>query len=137
MDWQRYQQQHLDAWHQDGAVVVPNFFTAEEIAPIGSDYARLYGLQGAGDGTPLRIDTGGPAGAFHPKQFVNLDTLPFDASPEMNLISLHPALIKLAQDLLGCEEIHLYGQPVIAGQYGRQVTRRPAGDCWPAAAVYA
>ena len=31
-----------------------------------------------------------------------------DASPEMNLISLHPALIKLAEDLLGCEEIHLY-----------------------------
>jgi hypothetical protein len=36
LDWRRYQQQHLDAWHQDGAVVVPNFFTAEEIAPIGS-----------------------------------------------------------------------------------------------------
>ena len=108
MDSQRYQQAHLDAWHQDGAVVVPNFFTAEEISPIRADYLRLYGVQGAGDGKTLRIDTGEPAGAFHRKQFINLDTLPFDAGPEMNLISLHPALVKFAQDLLGCEQIHLY-----------------------------
>jgi hypothetical protein len=108
LDTERYRQKDLDAWHHDGAVVMPNFFTAEEIAPIYSDYAQLYGARGAGDGKTLRIDTGEPAGAFHRKQFVNLDTLPFDASPEMNLISLHPALIKLAKDLLGCEEIHLY-----------------------------
>ena len=108
MDTQRYRQEDLDAWHQDGAVVVRNFFSAEEIAPVYSDYARLYGVRGAGDGNSLSIDTGQPAGAFHPKQFVNLDTLPFDASVDMNLISLHPGLIRLAKDLLGCENVQLY-----------------------------
>ena len=92
MDAKRYQQKDLDAWHQDGAVVVPNFFTAKEIAPIYADYTRLYGIHGAGDGNTLRIDTDGPVGAFHRKQFINLDTLPFDAGVEMNLISLHPEL---------------------------------------------
>ena len=95
MDTQRYRQEDLDAWHQDGAVVVRNFFSAEEIAPVYIDYARLYGTRGAGDGNSLSIDTGQPTGAFHPKQFVNLDTLPFDASVDMNLISLHPGLIRL------------------------------------------
>ena len=104
----RYQQQQIEAWHEDGAVVVPNFFTPDEIAPIYDDYARLYGFEGAGNGNPLAIDTGQPAGAFHPKQFKNLDTLPYDGSVEMNLISLHPALIQLASELLGGQPVQLY-----------------------------
>ena len=104
----RYQQQQIESWHEDGAVVVPNFFTADEIAPIYDDYARLYGFEGAGNGNPLAIDTGQPAGAFHPKQFKNLDTLPYDGSVEMNLISLHPALIQLASELLGNQPVQLY-----------------------------
>ena len=104
----RYQQQQIEAWHEDGAVVVPNFFTPDEIAPIYDDYARLYGFEGAGNGNPLAIDTGQPAGAFHPKQFKNLHTLPYDGSVEMNLISLHPALIQLASELLGGQPVQLY-----------------------------
>ncbi len=104
----RYQQQQIETWHEDGAVVVPNFFTPDEIAPIYDDYARLYGFEGAGNGNPLAIDTGQPAGAFHPKQFKNLDTLPYDGSVEMNLISLHPALIQLASELLGGQPVQLY-----------------------------
>ena len=104
----RYQQQQIESWHEDGAVVVPKFFTPDEIAPIYDDYARLYGFEGAGNGNPLAIDTGQPAGAFHPKQFKNLDTLPYDGSVEMNLISLHPALIQLASKLLGGQPVQLY-----------------------------
>ena len=104
----RYQQQQIESWHEDGAVVVPNFFTPDEIAPIYDDYARLYGFEGAGNGNPLAIDTGQPAGAFRPKQFKNLDTLPYDGSVEMNLISLHPALIQLASELLGGHPVQLY-----------------------------
>ena len=68
----------------------------------------MYGFEGAGNGNPLAIDTGQPAGAFHPKQFKNLDTLPYDGSVEMNLISLHPALIQLASELLGNQPVQLY-----------------------------
>ena len=57
----------LDAWHQHGAVVVRDFFSAEEIAPVYADYARLYGVHGAGDGNTLSIDTGQPVGAFPPQ----------------------------------------------------------------------
>ena len=46
----RYQQNHLKAWHEDGAFVIPNFFRPDEIAPIYDDYVRLYGLEGAGQG---------------------------------------------------------------------------------------
>ena len=104
----RYQKNHLKAWHEDGAVVIPNFFGPDEIAPIYDDYVRLYGLEGAGQGYPLAIDTGQPAGAFHSKQFKNIDTLPYDGSVATNLISLHPALIQLAAELLGDQPVQLY-----------------------------
>ena len=104
----RYQQQHIETWHKDGAVVIPNFFAPDEIAPIHTDYARLYGSEGAGDGNTLSINTGQPAGAFHPKQFKNLDTLPYDGSVAMNLLSLHPALIQFASQLLGNQPVQLY-----------------------------
>lgn len=104
----RHQQTQIHRWHQDGAIVIRDFFKPLEIAPIFDDYKRLYGDKGIGDGQMLAIDTGQPAGAFHQKQFINLDTLPYDASVAMNLISLHPALIDLASDLLGTEHVQLY-----------------------------
>ena len=54
----RYQQQHIETWRNDGAVVLPNFFAPDEIAPVYADYARLYGYEGAGDGNTLSIDNG-------------------------------------------------------------------------------
>ena len=104
----RYQQQHIETWRNDGAVVLPNFFAPDEIAPVYADYARLYGYEGAGDGNTLSIDNGQPSGAFHPKQFKNIDTLPYDGGVAMNLLSLHPALIELASQLLGNQPVQLY-----------------------------
>ena len=54
---------------------------------------------------------GMPLGYHHwsyGKQFLHTESLPFDAGPEMNLLSLHPALIALAKDLLGVPDVHLY-----------------------------
>ena len=104
----RHQGHHVDSWHRDGVVVIEQFFSADEINPIVDDYARLYGTNGLGDGAALTIETGQPAGAFHRKQFKNLETLPYDGSVAMNLISLHPALIDLASELLGDSKIQLY-----------------------------
>ncbi|HCG69536.1 MAG TPA: hypothetical protein DE147_03705 [Gammaproteobacteria bacterium] len=104
----RYQQQDIETWHQDGALVIPNFFNTAEVAPVRADYERLYGCAGRGDGHSLSVDTGAPAGLFHSKQFMNIDALPYDGSAEMNLLSLHPAITSLAAALLGTEKIQLY-----------------------------
>ena len=104
----RYQQQDIETWHQDGALVIPNFFNTAEVAPVRADYERLYDCAGRGDGHSLSVDTGAPAGLFHSKQFMNIDALPYDGSAEMNLLSLHPAITTLAAALLGTEKIHLY-----------------------------
>ncbi len=104
----RHHSQHVETWHREGAVVIEDFFNPREIEPIYNDYVRLYGTQGSGNGETLAVDTGQPAGAFHPKQFKNLETLPYEGSVEMNLISLHPSLIALAGDLLGVSKVDLY-----------------------------
>jgi hypothetical protein len=103
-----YTSAQVNAWHRDGIVLFPEFFTAAEIAPIRQDYERLYGTTGIGNGEALSVPTPDPIGAFHRKQFANIHDLPYDASVEMNLLSLHPRLIDLAADLLGCEQVHLY-----------------------------
>jgi hypothetical protein len=73
-----YQRQHVDQWHQQGAVLLPNFFSAQEIDPIYQDYERIYGTSGIGSGETLRVATDVATGAFHPKQFTNMDTLPYE-----------------------------------------------------------
>ena len=99
---------HLEQWHEQGVVVLPGFFSDGDIAPIYQDFVRLYGTAGKGDGQALTVSTDVTTGAFHPKQFVNMDTLPYHGSVAMNLISLDPRLIRLASELLGCEHVHLY-----------------------------
>ena len=34
--------QQIAQWHKDGAVVIEDFFSAEEIAPIYADYQDQY-----------------------------------------------------------------------------------------------
>ncbi len=50
----------------------------------------------------------GEMGKFHQSQFKYFDNIPFDCSPALNLVSLHPALIALAREALGEAEISLY-----------------------------
>lgn len=101
-------QPHVDQWHEQGITLLPNFFSAKDIDPIYQDYERLYGTSGIGDGKALNVKTDTGIGAFHPKQFANMDTLPYDGSVATNLISLHPRLIALASELLDCDKVHLY-----------------------------
>lgn len=45
-----YRQQIANQWHQQGAVLLPNFFSPQEINPIYRDYERIYGTSGIGSG---------------------------------------------------------------------------------------
>lgn len=106
----RFTQAHIDQWRQEGFVIIPDFFSAQEIAPIVTDYERIYGKKGAGDfaGRELNLKEEDGQGAFRNNQFKNIDILPYDGSIEMNLISLHPALIEFAKQVLCSDDVHLY-----------------------------
>lgn len=106
----RFTDDHIKQWREDGFVLIPDFFTEEEIAPVRADFDLLYQDRGKGEGVGavLNVKAEGALGAIHPKQFKNIDSLPYNASSAINLISLHPALIAFARGLLGTEKVHLY-----------------------------
>ena len=108
----RFTHAQVEAWRKDGFAVIPQFFSQQELAPLRLDYERMYGTSGNGAGATEDEESGetlGVFGEFRTGQFRNIDTLPFSGcSVEMNLISLHPALIEFAMALLGVERVHLY-----------------------------
>ncbi len=105
----RFSNADVEAWRDDGFVLIENFFSADEIAPICVDYEQLYGkVASKGDGTALVDKEDGSFGASTPEQFKNIDMLPYAAGPATNLLSLHPQLIAFARALLGVDDVHLY-----------------------------
>jgi len=110
MSKDRFTQAHIDQWRQEGFVIIPDFFSTQEIAPIVTDYERMYGKKGTGDfaGSELNLKEEDGQGEFRNNQFKNIDILPYEGSIEMNLISLHPALIEFAKQVLCSDNVHLY-----------------------------
>ena len=90
--------EYIDSWKQNGVIVIENFFDQNEMQTIRGDYERLYGDKG--QLTPNLTDFS--------KQFDIIDVLPYAGSVNLNLISLHPALIAAAKSLLEVESVHLY-----------------------------
>ena len=107
---ERHTVSHVEEWRREGFTLIPEFFSTEEILPIIEDFRELYEDRGQGEGvgTPLNKKEEGAIGAGHPKQFMNIDSLPYNASSAINLISLHPALISFAKSLLDVDDVHLY-----------------------------
>ena len=103
----RHRSDHLAAWRRDGAVVIEGFFTADEVAAVRADFELVFGRAEGGDETLVRRREG-ELGHFHPAQFKTIDSVPFDCSPALNLIGLHPALMAMAREALGTDEILLY-----------------------------
>jgi ectoine hydroxylase-related dioxygenase (phytanoyl-CoA dioxygenase family) len=106
----RFTQDDLEQWRREGFVVIDNFFSKQEYAPVLADFERLYkdAGKGANVGTAQRLGEAGNSSANHAMQFKNIDILPYDASAAINLIPLHPALIAFAKALLQTSNIHLY-----------------------------
>lgn len=103
-DGRRFSADHVREWRETGFVRIERFFRPDEIAPIVTDYERLYGARRA-EQVPEEPEL---KGRFNELQFRNIDTLPYSASAATNLISLHPALIDFARALLGVDKVHLY-----------------------------
>jgi hypothetical protein len=107
----QFSQDDVTSWREDGFSIIPGFFSALEIAPLRADFEKLYGKTGANSDSQKVLDASSNAGVlgeFRTAQFRNIDTLPYKGSSELNLISLHPALIEFAKVLLGVEQVHLY-----------------------------
>ena len=112
----RHSQAQVERWRTDGCVVLPGFFSPEEIAPLQQDFDTLYldRRKEEAAGQPLDLKKPGRIGDFHRDQFVNYDILPYQASVDINLISMHPALMAFAKDLLGRDQLHLYQSHTLA-----------------------
>ncbi|MEQ8861164.1 MAG: phytanoyl-CoA dioxygenase family protein [Pseudomonadales bacterium] len=104
----RFSAADIERWRSDGFAFVEEFFSDEEIAPIVADYERLYGARRPETRQAMERKAEGQIGRFDRHQFSNIDTLPYDGSTEMNLLSLHPALIEFAKAALGAADVHLY-----------------------------
>jgi len=103
----RFTQAHLDTWRRDGAVLIESFFTPEEVTAVAADFAAVFGRT-AGAEAALVKRKPGEAGKFNPAQFKDIEPVPIDCSPALNLIGVHPALMAFAKAALNAERLHLY-----------------------------
>lgn len=108
METPRFTSDQLESWTNEGAVLIPNFFRSEEIAPIRDEFDAMYGSRDPGNQDAKTIDTGRQVGQFNLDQFTHIDHMPFFNSPNMSMLGLHPALISLARAALQTDEVYLY-----------------------------
>jgi hypothetical protein len=104
---ERFEQADLEAWRTDGVALMRDFFSPAEVAAVCTDFETVFGRV-AGADQPLIKKKPGEIGGFSGAQFKTFEAIPFDCSPALNLIGLHPALIAFAKAALRCEAVHLY-----------------------------
>ena len=104
---ERFSKQHVNTWRREGGVVIERFFNATEVAAVRADFESVFGrTTGADEG--LNKKKGDEIGRFNPAQFTTFDAVPFDCSPALNLIGVHPALIEFARTAMQTDHVHLY-----------------------------
>lgn len=105
---ERFSQADVDAWARDGAVILPRFFSDEEMAPARTDFDTLYAADAPEGGEPVDLKVDGKVVMVEPAQFKRSHEMPFQCSPALNLLALHPALIAFARAALGTQDVLLY-----------------------------
>jgi hypothetical protein len=103
----RFTETQVETWRRDGCVLIDDFFTADEVAAVATDFVAVFGRTG-GAAQGINRKEAGEKGRFHPTQFKTFEAIPFDCSPALNLIGVHPALIALAKAVLKTERVHIY-----------------------------
>jgi hypothetical protein len=102
----RYTPADVETWRRDGAVVIKDFFTPEEVAAVAADFDAVFGREAAE--AALERKSAGEVGRFHPAQFKDIQPVPIDCSPALNLIGVHPALIAFAKEALATDDVRVY-----------------------------
>jgi hypothetical protein len=103
----RFTSNHLETWRREGGVVIENFFTPEEVTAVVADFDHVFG-RGEGAEEGLDKKKTGEVGRFHPAQFTDIQPVPIDCSPALNLVGVHPALIDFAKAALKTDDVHVY-----------------------------
>jgi len=103
----RFTDAHLAAWRRDGAVLIENFFTPQEVAAVAADFVSVFGRTGGAEEALVKRKPG-QAGKFNAAQFTDIQPVPVDCSPALNLIGVHPALIAFAKAALKTKHVHVY-----------------------------
>ena len=107
MSKSRFTREHMKAWRRDGAAVIADFFTPEEVKAVVADFEAVFGTpERAGEELNKKGD--GVVGRFHPSQFRDIQPVPIDCSPALNLIGVHPALIEFAKQALETDDVRVY-----------------------------
>lgn len=107
MERPRFNPEHVEIWEREGVTLLRDLFTPEECAAVRADFDVVFGRT-AGGAEALNRKKDGEVGRFNPAQFKTLEVAPFDCSPALNLIGVHPALIAFAKAALKTEAVHLY-----------------------------
>ena len=102
----RFTQDQIATWRRDGVVIIPDFFTPEEVAAVTADFRQVFDRTGADEALVKRKD--GAPGRFNPAQFTGVQSVPIDCSPALNLAGAHPALMAFAAEALGTDDLFLY-----------------------------
>ena len=98
----RFNEDHLNTWRTEGGVLIEEFFTPEEVAAVHDDFVHVFGLDRRG-AEPLQKD-----GRFDADQFSAFEAIPFECSPALNLIGVHPELMRFARAAMCSDHVHLY-----------------------------
>ncbi len=103
----RFDEGHIETLRRDGVALVRDFFTKDEVEAVRADFETVFGRSAGGE-APLVKKTGSEPGNFHASQFKTFEAIPFECSPALNLIGVHPALVDFAKAALGAASVHLY-----------------------------
>lgn len=101
---QRFSSADVETWRREGIVLLRDAFTPEECAAVRADFEVVFNRPDP-EATAI-VDPAGPKSRL--AQFKNFDGIPFDCSPALNLVGVHPALVAFARAALGVEAVHLY-----------------------------
>lgn len=103
----RFSTEQLEAWRRDGGVLIEHFFTDAEVSAVREDFVTVFGRETGAEDAMVKKEPG-ETGRFNGAQFATFAAIPFDCSPALNLIGVHPELIRFARAALGAERVHLY-----------------------------
>ena len=104
---ERFTPEDVEIWRRDGVRPLVGFFTPDEVAAVRADFVTVFGREAGGDqGLDKKRD--GQLGRFNAAQFKDFDAIPFECSPALNLIGVHPDLIAFARAALKTDDVHLY-----------------------------
>jgi hypothetical protein len=89
-------------------VLLPSFFTNDEIDEISRDFQDLFGTTEPAQPDAVRDSLRHDMDEVPLDQFEHIASMPFASSTALNLLALHPGLIKFVRAALGTNDVQLY-----------------------------